>query len=55
MAATTSEIIGIFASIVVLAGLAVIIVNGKETAGVIGAVGNAFTGSIRAATLQKAK
>ena len=52
MQATTSEIIGIFASIVVLAGLSVAIVHGKETAAVIGAVGKAFTGSIKAATLQ---
>jgi hypothetical protein len=48
----TSEIIGLGAAIVVLAGLSVAIIYGKNTAAVITAAGNAFTGSIRAATLQ---
>lgn len=48
----TSEIIGLAASIVVLAGISMAIVNGDKTAKVIGAAGNAFIGSIKAATLQ---
>jgi hypothetical protein len=51
----TSEIIGLAASIVVLAGISVAIVNGGNTAKVIGAIGNAFVESIRAATLQGKK
>lgn len=44
------QIIGIFASIVVLAGISVAIVNGGKTAQVIGAAGNAFSSSLRVAT-----
>lgn len=46
------DVVGIAVAIVVLAGLSVAIRNGKETAGVITAFGDAFTGTIRAATLQ---
>ena len=48
----TSEIIGLGASIVALAMLSVAIIYGDKTAKVIGAAGEAFSGSIRAATLQ---
>lgn len=50
MQATVSEVIAVFASIVVLAGLAVVIVNGGKSAQVIGAGGKAFSTSITAAT-----
>ena len=53
MDASLHEIIGIFASIVVLAGIAVAIKNGDMTAKVISAAGDTFTKSIQAATLQK--
>jgi len=52
MSGTVSEIIGVAAAIVVLAGVSVAIINGDKTAKVVGAMGNAFSGSIRAATLQ---
>lgn len=52
MNSTTSEIIGIAAALVVVAGLSFAIANGGNTARVIGAIGNAFAESIRAATLQ---
>jgi hypothetical protein len=45
-----TEIIGLAASIVVLAGISVAIVNGDKTAKVIGAGGKAFTDSLRVAT-----
>lgn len=45
-----SEITGLAASIIVLAGLSVAIVNGGKTAQVIGAAGKAFTDSLRVAT-----
>lgn len=51
---TVSEALGIVASIVVLAGVSVAIINGGKTAQVVGSFGTAFTGAIRAATLQKA-
>lgn len=53
MNGTVSEIIGIFAALVVVAGLTVMIVNGGNTARIIGATGDAFSKSIRAATQQK--
>jgi hypothetical protein len=52
MNATVSEIIGIFAALVVVAGLSFAIANGGNTAKIIGSVGTAFQGSIRAATLR---
>ena len=52
METNVQEIIGIFASIVVLAGVSVAIIYGGNTAKVIGAGGNAFTGAIKAATLR---
>lgn len=52
MQANVSELIGVFAAIVVLAGVSVVIVNGGDTAKVIGAFGDAFSKSIRAATLK---
>lgn len=45
-----SEVLGLAGSIVVLAGVSVAIVNGGNTAKVIGAAGKAFTDSIRVAT-----
>lgn len=53
MSGNVSEIIGVAAAMVVLAGFSVAIINGGQTAKVIGSMGNAFTGSIKAATLQK--
>lgn len=44
------QIIGIFASIVVLAGFSVAIINGDKAAKVIGASGKAFSDSLRVAT-----
>lgn len=52
MSTNVTEIIGIFASIVVLAGVSVAIIYGANTAKVIGAGGSAFSDSIRAATLR---
>lgn len=49
---TTSEIIGVATAIVVLAGISVAIIYGDRTAAVIKAGGNAFSSSIKAATLQ---
>lgn len=49
---TVSEIIGLFASIVVLAGITVAIVNGRKTALIIQRTGNVFVKSIRVATQQ---
>lgn len=53
MDSSLHEVIGIFASIVVLAGIAVAIKNGSSTAKIIDAAGSTFTKSIQAATLQK--
>lgn len=47
---TVSEIIGVFTAIVVLAGLSVVIINGGNTAKVIGAGGGTFVNAIKAAT-----
>lgn len=52
MGATTSEIIGVASAIVVLAGISVAIIYGDRTAKVLTSAGNAFSASIRAATLQ---
>ena len=43
---------GLLASIVVLAGISVAIINGKETASIIGASSSGFANIIRAATIQ---
>lgn len=51
----TSEIIGLGAAIVALAGLSVAIIYGDKTAKVVGSIGGAFSESIRAATLQNSK
>jgi hypothetical protein len=48
----TSEVIGLAASIVGLATISILIINGGKTAQVIGATGKAFTDSIKAATLR---
>jgi hypothetical protein len=48
----TSEVIGLAAAIVALAGLSVAIIYGDKTASVIKAAGDSFSGAIRAATLQ---
>ena len=52
MSGTLSEIIGVFASIVVLAGITVAVVNGGKVAKIITASGNAFTKSLKVATQQ---
>jgi hypothetical protein len=53
--ATTHELFGLGLAIVSLAGVAVAIIYGKQTAAVIKAGGDAFSSSIRAATLQNGK
>lgn len=50
--ATVPEIFGLLGAIVVLAGLSVAIIYGGKTAQVLTAAGSAFSGAIRAATLQ---
>ena len=50
----TTQALGIVASIVVLAGLTVVIVNGGSTAQVIGASATGFADVLRAATGQTA-
>lgn len=50
MGATVQEIIAIFASIVVLAGVSVVVLNGGKSAQVLGAGGGVFVNSIKAAT-----
>jgi hypothetical protein len=52
MNATVSEIIGVFAAIVVLAGVTVALTS-KTTPAVVGAVGGTFYKSIAVATQQK--
>ena len=47
------EGIGLLAGFLVLAGLTVAIVNGTQTAAVLGALANGFATDIRAATLQQ--
>jgi hypothetical protein len=47
---TVSEIIGVFTAIVILAGLSVVVINGGKSAKVIGAGGDTFVKSIKAAT-----
>ena len=46
------RVIGVAASIVGLAVVSILIINGGNTAKVIGATGKAFSDSIRAATLR---
>lgn len=48
----TTEIVGLFASVVVLAGISVAIINGDKTAKVIGAGASGFRDIIKAATLR---
>ena len=55
MDASLHEIIGIFASIVVLAGITVAIKNGDMTAKILTASGDTFAKAISAATLQNSK
>lgn len=50
MSLDMSQIVGLGTSIVVLAIIAVAIINGKNTAAILGAAGTAFSGSITAAT-----
>lgn len=49
---TISEVIGVFASIVVLAAITVAVVNGGKVAKIITASGNAFSKSLKIATHQ---
>lgn len=46
------EVVGVATAIIILAGIAFAIANGKETASVIEAAGSSFGGLIKAATLQ---
>lgn len=46
------DVIGVFAGIVVLAGIAVALSKQSDTANVMTAFGSAFGGIIKAATLQ---
>jgi hypothetical protein len=48
----TDELFGVAASIVTLAMISVAIIYGDKTAKVASALGNAFSGSIKAATLR---
>lgn len=48
----TTEIVGLAAALVGLAGLSVAIIYGKETAAIIGSAGSNFVAAIQAATLQ---
>ena len=50
MNASVSEIIGIFATIVILAGVVYAIGHGGQLSQIITASGNVFTNSIKAAT-----
>lgn len=50
----TRDFLGIGVAVLVLAGLTVAIVNGSNTANIIGQVGQSFSSVIKAATLQKA-
>lgn len=52
MNTSVAELFGLLGSIVVLAGVSIAVVNGGNTAKVIGAAGSAFTGAIKAATLR---
>lgn len=52
MNSSISEVVGLFGSIVILAGITVAIVNGRKTALIIQRTGNVFVRSIRAATQQ---
>lgn len=46
------DILGIATAFVVLAGISVAIVNGSQTANIIGKVGDSFSTVVKAATLQ---
>lgn len=46
------DIIGVATTIVVVAGLSAAIVRGRETATIIGQIGDSFASVIRSATLQ---
>ena len=46
------DIFGVATAVLVLAGITVAIVNGGETANIIGKVGESFSGVVKAATLQ---
>ena len=52
MRATTTEIVSLLGTIVVLAGLTVVVVNGGKVANIIKASGDAFAKSIKVATQQ---
>lgn len=49
----TTDAFGVLASVLVLAGFSVAIINGGKTASVIGASANGIAKVVRAATLQK--
>ena len=49
------EVFGLAAGVLILAGIAYAIYNGKETASIIGTAGSSFAGVVQAATMQGAK
>lgn len=46
------EIVGVFTAVIVLAGLAVVVTNGGNTAAIFTSAGKSFAGVINAATLR---
>lgn len=46
------EVVGVFVGFLVLAGISVAIINGGQTAAVLGAGTNGFANMVRAATLR---
>lgn len=46
------DIMGIAVAVIVLAGISVAIVNGEQTASIIGHIGDSFSTVVKAATLQ---
>lgn len=52
MRATTTEIVGLLGTIVVLAGLTVVVIHGGQVAKIIEAAGSAFNKSLKVATQQ---
>jgi hypothetical protein len=49
---TVSEFVGILSAVIVVAGLAVVVARGGDTAKILDASGSAFSNIIKAATLR---
>jgi hypothetical protein len=47
-----ADVLGVASAIVVLAGVSIVVVNGGSVASILGAAGDAFSNSIKAATLR---